>query len=63
MKIVKLFVNLVLAITCASAMADCNQECDAAYAECKAANASPNGEKICSKEHHECRTQCADSGN
>lgn len=60
MKKTRLFATLVLAIMSLPTIADCNQECDAAYTECKADNPSPNGEKICSKEHHDCKTECAD---
>lgn len=44
-------------------LADCIQECDNAYEECKAAHESPNGQKVCGSDYHECKEQCTESGN
>jgi hypothetical protein len=58
----RLIFALLTAMAITPAMADCSAECDAAYEECKAATSSPNGEKVCGSDYHECKTQCAESG-
>jgi len=45
-----------------NAFADCTQKCEETYEECKAAHDSPNGEKICGSDYHECKTLCATNG-
>lgn len=45
-----------------TALADeCRDACKATYEECKSYNDSPNGEKVCGSDYHECVRQCAEN--
>jgi hypothetical protein len=63
MKILSFFTTILVATFCLPVFADCAQECDKAYEECKAAHDSPNGQKVCGSDYHECKEQCAGSNN
>jgi hypothetical protein len=62
MKILKFFATLFVVVFCLPVLADCVQECDAAYEECKAAHDSPNGTKVCGGDYTDCKYQCSDNG-
>lgn len=62
MKTLKLLVLLATTTYGVALHADCAQECDDTYAECKAVHNSPNGDKVCGSDYRECKTRCAESG-
>lgn len=61
MAIQKFFATLFIVMFCLPALADCAQECEVAYEECKAAHDSPNGQKVCGSDYTDCKYQCANS--
>jgi hypothetical protein len=61
MAFIKFFATLIIALCCMPALADCKEECEATYQECKTAHDSPNGQKICGSDYHECKTKCSDN--
>lgn len=63
MKFLDFFAAFLITVFCFPVFADCAQECDKTYEECKAAHDSPNSQKVCGSDYHECKTQCAESGN
>lgn len=63
MKIPEIFATALILFFCLPVLADCIQECDNAYEECKAAHESPNGQKVCGSDYHQCKEQCSESSN
>lgn len=62
MEILRFFASLLIVAVCFPVLADCEQECDTTYNECKAAHDSPNGTKVCGSDYNECKSQCAENG-
>lgn len=58
----KIIAALLLLTASIPALADCKEECKTVFEDCKAENDSPNGEKICGSDYHECVRSCAEQG-